>query len=571
MAAPDVLKRKIDSADGRDYGAYQTLLGSYEFPGFRLFIDQIPKDPYAPSHTGLYRVVLPNGFTSLKGVVFHSKVSETAFCDFLARAFHRTALSESGGRRGTGNSGLITIEKPGQSILRRNSILVSEASVEARFFMGLPAQGRSVLADICRLMFFQELPAIIMASLMAGNSEDDRITEHIQTAEDAEYIRAGLDTLNLAAFIADGSILPRKSGTSDEPLAVEKAVPFVSPESLAVEMELPRRGRIRGMGIPKGITLIAGGGYHGKSTLLNAVSGGICNHIPGDGREKCICDARAVKIRAYNGRYVENVDISPFIDNLPFGKDTSRFSTENASGSTSQAAGIMESVEAGARVLLMDEDTCAANFMIRDRKMQQLVRKEDEPIITFIDRIKAMYSSRGISTILVSGGMGDYFGVSDFIIQMKNYTPLDVTARAHEISISSAEKRLPEGEGNEITAGSRVPAGGCIDPFNEYGKKSVYSTEIQRIRFGKNIIDLTDVEQLVELAQVKAIAAAILRANEFIDGKRSLMEIISELMSGIEKEGLDFLSPKASGNLDWFRDIDIAFALNRLRGLKILK
>lgn len=337
-------------------------------------------------------------------------------------------------------------------------MIIDEETIEVRFFTGLPAHGRAINSAVCKAMLFEELPAIIKYALFSENVAMRKLEEHIKTAEDAEYIRDKLDSLNLVAFIANQSILPRKSGTSDEPLDKAKTVPFQSPESLLVEIDVPHSGKIEGMGIPGGITLIVGGGYHGKSTLLHAIEMGIYNHIPGDGREKCIADSRAMKIRAYSGRYVEKVDISTFINNLPLQQDTTQFSTKNASGSTSQAASIMEAIEAGTNVLLMDEDTCATNFMIRDQKMQKLVQKADEPITTFIDKARTFYSDKGISTILVLGGIGDYFDVSDRVIQMKNFNPVDVTKRAHEISGHSVEKRLSEENGHQISSKERVPA-----------------------------------------------------------------------------------------------------------------
>ncbi len=569
METINVLRHKIESINERDYGAYQSLKGEYNYSRFKLLIDQIPKDPYAPPHTGIYRAVVKNNFSSQFNIIFNTKVSEIAFRDFLARSFYNAVVNKSKGRRGTGNSGIITIARPGQVILERNSVIVNEEIIEVRFFIGLPANGRKINSQICRVMLFEELPEIIELALFPENLDMGNLEKHIKTAEDAECVRSRLKSLNLVAFIADGSILPRRSGTSDEPLDRSIAIPFKSPESLLVEIDLPHSGKTRGMGIPEGITLIVGGGYHGKSTLLDAISMGIYNHIPGDGREICISDFSTIKIRAYSGRYIEKVDISMFINNLPLQKDTTQFSTENASGSTSQAASIMEAIEMDTNVLLMDEDTCATNFMIRDQKMQKLVKKDDEPITTFIDKVESLYLNRGISTILVLGGIGDYFDVSNIVIQMKNYNPIDVTNKAHEISGSTSDKRLHEGKEHRISPNKRVPVKECINPYNYYNKKSVYSTEINRIHFGKNVIDLTDLEQLIELSQTKAISEAILYISKYIDGKASLKEIIHDLMYHIEKGGLDILSSKASGYFAGFRGLELAFAVNRLRGLKI--
>lgn len=244
------------------------------------------------------------------------------------------------------------------------------------FFVGLPSSGRNITSSVAKEMLFEELPAIVSASLFLENLDSERIYRHVKTTEDAEYLRNSLSSKNLVAFIADGSILPRRSGVDERPLEPNNAIPFRSPDTMRFEFQLPNRGKITGMGIEKGITLIVGGGYHGKSTLLHALELGIYNHIPEDGREFCVSLPDSVKVRASNGRYVANVDISPFLQNMPFQMDTSCFSTENASGSTSQASSISESIEAGASAFYMDEDTCAANFMIRDRRMQELVSKQ---------------------------------------------------------------------------------------------------------------------------------------------------------------------------------------------------
>ncbi len=375
--------------------------------------------------------------------------------------------------------------------------------------------------------------------------------------------------MGLAAFIADGSTLPRLSGTSDKPLPGDNIIPFKSPESLQIKIDLPYRGKVTGMGIPHGITLIVGGGYHGKSTLLQAIELGIYNHIPGDGREFCVANKQTIKVRSYSGRYVERVDISTFIKNLPAGQDTTVFSTDNASGSTSQAASIQESIEIGARVLLMDEDTCATNFMIRDEKMQQLVKKNDEPITTFIDKAQQLFKENNISSILVLGGAGDYFDISNKVIQMKKYIPYNVTKQALSIAMQSPVERKHEDEGYPITPKQRVLITKSIDPFNSHHKQSVYAKEVDRIYFGKNIIDLQDVEQLQELSQTKAIMHAILKIMQDGDTNRPLQQLINDFISKLQQQGLDMLSEKISGHFAEFRGLELACAINRLRGVKM--
>ena len=199
---------------------------------------------------------------------------------------------------------------------------------------------------------------------------------------------------------------------------MKHSVPFISPESLRITMNLPHKGKIIGMGIPQGITLIVGGGYHGKSTLLNALELGVYNHIAGDGREYVITDNTALKLRSEDGRSIKDVDISLFINDLPNKKNTHCFSTADASGSTSQAAGIIEGMEAGSKVFLLDEDTSATNFMVRDTFMQEIISREKEPITPFLERAQKLYTIAGISTLLVAGSSGAFFHIADTIIQM---------------------------------------------------------------------------------------------------------------------------------------------------------
>ncbi|MCK5001927.1 MAG: ABC-ATPase domain-containing protein, partial [Gammaproteobacteria bacterium] len=429
MLTKDQLQEKITLLDGEDYGAFQSLIGNYDFEHFVLIIEQIPKDPYAPPHTGIYRLQFPLADTAIEADMIDSRMGEIACRDFYARQFFCNSTNIAGKRRGPGYSGIITINEPGQTILERSSVVINN-NLEIRCFVGLPASGRKIKAKLAVKMLLEELPEIVSLSLHRDHTDKDRLLSHIHTAIDAEFLRAKLTDLGLLAFIADGAILPRESGISDRTMKSDSIIAFESPDSLKTEIDLPYAGKITGMGIPQGITLLAGGGYHGKSTLLQAIEMGVYNHIAGDGRERCVSLMETVKVRSYSGRHVVNTDISPFIRNLPFREDTSAFSTENASGSTSQAANIIEAIEVGAKVILMDEDTCATNFMIRDMYMQKLVKKSDEPITSYIDKVRQLYLEKKISTILALGGVGDYFEVADHVIQMIKYHPEDVSVQA---------------------------------------------------------------------------------------------------------------------------------------------
>ncbi len=564
-----VLTKKLDAIDGKDYGALQALKGTYKIKYYDLIFEQIPKDPYAPPHTGIYRIQINRNDQNMVSADLSNEIREIAFRDYLSRVFYQACQKFCAGRRGTGYSGVITINEPGQAILERSSVIIEKDIIELRCFIGLPASGRSINAPIAKHMLLNELPQIIDHTFLMQYMNREILNSHLDIAEDTENLRNQLNQLGLVAFINDGAILPRMSGSSTLPLAPDSAVPFISPKKFRVECTLPHSGTIQGMGIPAGVTLITGGGYHGKSTLLDAISMGIYNHIPGDGREYCVSNPDTIKIRAYSGRYITGTNISSFIDNLPFAKDTINFSTDNASGSTSQAAGIVEALESGAKTLLMDEDTCATNFMIRDHKMQQLVRKADEPITTYIDSVRKLYLDLGVSTILVLGGIGDYFEVADQVIQMHNYQARDVTSAAHNINNSAPVKRQAESSTGSIRISDRIPISDSIDATNHYGKVGIYAKETHRIHFGKNEIDLTDLEQIVELSQTRALAFSINYAKKYMNGINTLHQIIEKTLHDINEQGLDIIDHRISPNFACFRSHELAFVLNRLRSFRV--
>lgn len=562
------LRKALQRIDNKSYPAYKDIRGSHDFGDFSLVLDHVQGDPFAsPSRI---KVIIPDDISGFPAWFFANSNRICAFEDFIARVFEKNLRNRSGGRKGSGKSGVIYIDPPGQEIIRRSSVVKKNNSLELRFFAGLPARGRRIDAVAAAEMLLGIIPEVTAVSMYYEKIDADSLCSHVRHYEDAEFIRTGLGAAGLVAFIADGSHLPRASGIDDRPMVFDSAVPFSSPESLRVRFETPYSGSISGMGIPKGVTLVTGGGYHGKSTLLRAIECGIWSHIPGDGREFVITDPAAVKIRSEDGRRIESVDISPFINNLPFQGITEGFSTENASGSTSQAANIVESVESGAEALLIDEDTSATNFMIRDRRMQRLITKENEPITPFIDKIRGLYEDKGISSVVVAGGCGDYIDVADIVICMKEYRAFDVTEKAKEIAMQDEGKRSPEAEGNFSPGLSRVPDKKSINPSK--GKKAVKISvkEAGKIEFGYERIDMTAVEQVAGKSQLRAIGFALNLSLKYMDGKRTISEIADLVQEEIRRSGIDSVSTGIRGDLVSFRKTEFCAALNRLRTLRIL-
>lgn len=566
MTNRENLRQLLLQLDERGYKAYHDIKGSYQFPDFTLIIDRVQGDPFAtPSQV---RVQLPQSVAGFPHHLYQTASREIALRDYLTRSFSRAARNISS-RRGTGSSGLIAIAPVGQSVLDRTAAFVTDTIVEVRFVVGLPAQGRRIAGRQAAQMLCDDIPRLVDQSLKYQSLDAAAIEHHVETVEDADWLRQQLAERGLVAFIPDGAILPRRSGVNDQPLSTD-AVPFQSPTTLRVEFTCPNRGLIAGMGIPAGVTLIVGGGYHGKSTLLRAIELGVYNHIPNDGRELVVTHPAAVKIRAEDGRSVAGVDISPFINHLPQERSTRQFSTTNASGSTSQAANIIEALEADAKLLLVDEDTAATNFMIRDRRMQQLIAKDKEPITPFIDKVRQLYTDCGVSTILVMGGSGDYFDVADTVIAMENFQAQDVTQKAKAIAQTNKTERASEGgeQFGQITP--RVPLPESIDPSRGQRAVKVKVRDVDEVVFGTEEIDLSAVEQIVETGQLRAVSQAIVYAKRhYINGQRPLPEILDRVMSSIEAQGLDVLTTLPEGDLVLFRRFELAAALNRLRTLKV--
>ncbi|RMF88426.1 MAG: ATPase, partial [Nitrospirae bacterium] len=410
------LRRLLAAVEGRPYGAYKRLAGRYRLPGLELAVDHVQGDPFAaPSRVTLE---VPMETARLPEGWWRDPVRRLALEDYLARRVAEAIATHVRGHRGSGKSGEVAILPCGQEVLRRTSVVVGPSKVEARITVGLPAAGRRCLGREAEAILLGELPRVARHALTADHLDAAAVAAHLDTVEDHHHLQGWLEAAGLAAFVADGSLLPRASGVDDRPLAAG-GLPFEAPEGLARVVELPHAGPVRGLAIPQGVTLIVGGGFHGKSTLLRALERGVHPHVPGDGRERIATLASAVKVRAEDGRAVGAVDIRPFIDNLPLGRDCRRFTTDNASGSTSQAAAIVEALGVGCRLLLLDEDTSATNFMIRDARMQQLVARSQEPITPFLHRVRELHERLGVSTILVMGGSGDYFEVADTVIQME--------------------------------------------------------------------------------------------------------------------------------------------------------
>lgn len=512
------LARLLTSLDSAGYGAYKKLHGSYELGEYRLRVDKVQSDPFAPP--SLMQVDVPNPVPA--------ELAGVAARDFLTR---RIAQAFSGDRD-------LHIDQPGQQVLDRASVVLDDGGGSAggsgndsdtatlRIEVQLPARGRKILGRKARALLCDVLPAALDQAL---DFPADDLREAVLLERDQNYLREQLPGRGLIAFIGDGSCLPRAAGHRDTP--AEKAVPFRSPDSLRTTFQLPSGREVAGMGVPAGVTVIVGGGYHGKSTLLKALERGVYNHVAGDGREFAITVDSAASLRAEDGRAITGVDISQFISNLPAQTDTTSFSTDNASGSTSQAAGLMEALEAGASTLLIDEDTSATNFMIRDERMRELIPTEKEPITPLVDRVRGL-AAVGVSTVLVAGGSAAFIDVADTVIHMDSYHPFDITERAAGLA-RAVDKQEPF----ELPARRPLPA-------KRFQAKKPPQAKGAGIRVGKSFIDLSAVSQLVDGSQTRAIAA-ILDSLSTQHGESAAL--VDEVLEQVKRGGIDAVSRFSGG------------------------
>lgn len=564
MKQSSELNTLLRQIDHKGYPAYKQLRGEYQFPGYVLGIDHVQGDPFAaPSKVSIH---VKGGQAAFPQELYRLACQKTALEDALLREMGKQLRGVSFQAKGSGKSGLMSVSTPGQEVLSRSGCQLDgrTGDILLRMEIGFPANGRSINARELEKILFDFLPKCVSHSLYYRALDAGKLKKTAELAEDQLAIRQMLADRGLVAFVANGSVLPRESGVSSRPM--KQAVPFQSPASMEVELILPNKGTLRGMGIPRGITLIVGGGYHGKSTLIKALELGVYDHIAGDGREYVITDGTAVKLRAEDGRSVKNVDISYFINNLPNGKDTVKFCTEDASGSTSQAANVIEAMEAGSRVFLIDEDTSATNFMIRDELMQRVVHRELEPITPYIERVRELYENHGISTVLVAGSSGSYFHKADCILQMNRYVPADITdfakeeAKAFPVLEEMPAEVQPSFE--RIFSQNRKLAGSDRIKMKTMG--------MDGISIDRETIDLRYLEQLADPEQLSMLAQIVKYAElNVLDGRKTLVQVVDILETQLTQKGFGGVCGErnvASG-LAMPRRQEIFACLNRYRRL----
>ena len=559
----DTLKK----IDHKSYGMYKTLSGSYHFDSYILHIDHVQGDPFAsPSRV---RVEISAQKHQFPSEYLETLPAKTAAEDFLLRQFLREIHRLDRQWSGSGKSGIISCCHTGAEILRRIAVTFEEKSLQIRFEVGFPAKGRTILADLMKRILFETIPSLIEPVFFYPSytqKKKDAMRQTYELCINQTFIQSYLKDNGYICFIANGSILPRESGVSEKPL--KQAVPFQSPPSLEVMIPLPFGAPLSGMALKKGITVITGGGYHGKSTLLKAMESGVYPHIAKDGREYVITLPDSMKIRAEDGRHIKDCDISAFMNDLPTKQDTRSFSSVNASGSASQSANVMEAIYSGTKLLFIDEDTSATNFMIRDQLISRLVSDEEEPITPFIKRIRALYEQSGISTVLVIGSSGDYLRIADTVLKLSNYHIYDVTKEAHAL----CEQWQNNAESDQTTKAPQpisLHSDKCL-PAKASIQGKLKTSLTDSVIIDRETIDVRYLEQICHSSQTIGIGYLIvylLSKPAYLS--KNLYQAAEELYHEIENGHYVNYIPKGypAGQPSLPRKQELLAALNRYRSL----
>ena len=545
MLSLEGLKELLKGIDGKRFSTYKRLKGIViDYRVAKARFTKVQPDPHAPP--SIIEVVISKSSHGFPKELL-TEPKSVPLTDYLARALY-VVLRRLRRKCGTGYSCYLGIPKPGPWILKRSCVEVCGDDLILRWFIGLPARGRRVLGREARNLLLNDVPKVIN-SITSLKKEISKIERHVNNYLDQEFVRSWLCKNGYVAFIVDGSVLPRESSISERPMP--NAVPFKSPKSLRVTIRLPSGKSVSGMAIPKGFTVITGGGYHGKTTLLESIQEGIYNHIEGDGRELVVSRGYTILVKAEDGRLVHHVDISTFISKLPSGDDTRDFTTLDASGSTSMAASINEAIELGAEVLLIDEDTSATNLLFKDEVMYGIIR--EEPIRPLSRQVRDLIKKTGTSVIAVVSASPSLLRYADHVVLMENYIPQDITEKVKEVlkGLDQEEYSPPRVRVFKGIKGLKKVRAKGFKIVTEYTDGTTFE------------LDLTNNPRIVEVGQVKFIAITIRELSRLVKKPLRTNELMKYLNKVIKKEGFNIETPTPP-DLTWVDAFDVLWVLNRL-------
>lgn len=555
----------LSAINGAAATEYSRLVGDFDFSRYVLKINSLDQ---VEQGGNLLVVRVPQILAGFPPHLFNTPVRRTALEDFLTRRLvaeiDRLSRYDAKGisrRR-------LTIAVPGQKILPRTSLLAAEEYLEARITVHLPLAGGLVDSVGAQEIFFEDLSDVVNRSLIYCNLDDAELEEFVDLMEDVDQIRQILPTRGLVAFLAEGSLLSRL-GNTDYPGHDELRPLFVD-ESLSMEMDTPNGGTVRGVGIPQGITLILGDAYSGRSDILSGIAHGIYNHIPGDGRERCVTVPDAVQVAAEVGRSIQRVDLSFFLGALPGEENTSLYSRIDADPSAAQAAQVIESLEVGARVLLFDESSSSSAFLTRDARLDPVMPITEQHIQPLSVRARQLVDDLGVSLVVAgSSSVAEFISVADQIYRVEGGKLEDITEACKAIEIQSQDVPAYQ-DVARLVERSRWVVPSSLDPSSGKEDQHVEALARDLLEFGRSTIDLQGVKQLADIYQTETIGRILYYAKiHYLDERRPIRELLDLVDRDLSTEGLECLSRDLRGDFARPRRYEIAAALNRLDTLRI--
>ncbi len=557
----------LGEIDGRDFSEYNRIIGDYDFARYVLKVTRIPTEAEDPGTVFVVRV--PTQVAGFPPNLYTTAIRRTALEDLLVRKVSDalskvTAYDDEGISRRR-----LFVATPGQKILPRSAMVIADDYIEARLTVNLPARRGRILGEEARHVFFEELPAVVNASLVYCNLDEIEVARFVDLMEDADAIRQNLPTRGLVGFVGEGAFLIRLDH-SDKP-DYDRDVPLSVPEELLVDIEVPNKGRVRGLGVPSGITVVLGDAYSGRTELMKALAAGIYNHIPGDGREYVISMPDTVYIAAEDRRSVQRVDISAFVRHNPAGRDVRQYTTTHADPCAAQAAAVAEALEIGARTLLFDESDSNSGFLCLDSRLQGLASGIEPRLIPLSVCARKMVDDLGISIVVAgAASVTEFIPVADTVLRVDDYQVTDITREAKQLAIQQADLR-PDAEAlARLVEQARWVVPSSLDPSSGRHDAVVGAEGIDRLRFGNYVVNLTAIAQLADTCQTETIGLILYYAkNRYLDEGRPIRELLDLIDRDLSTEGLECLTRDLRGDLARPRRYEIAAALNRLVSLRI--
>ncbi len=474
----------------------------------------------------------------------------------IVNEYGKSMCNESKEIRAQGD---IRMQSVNNKIVRRTGVLYNNGKFVLKMWCRFPLIGVAAVSGkkSCRLI--TELLKLL--DVWVENFDVNRLYKKSQIYINQCEIRKYLKDNDYVCFIKNGSILPREKENN---VSKTDATPFQAPSTMEYTIKLKSGEILTGMVIAKGLTVITGGGYSGKTTIIDAIESGIYNHVEGDGREYVITEETALKVYAEDGRVVNNLDMSPFFKQEISEESIEDFSTEHASGSVSQAANIIEAVYAGSKLLLIDEDKSATNFMVRDKIMRKIIN--NEPIIPLTDRIDELTKKMNIAVIMVIGAISEYFNYADKILLTEDYKLYDISD-----NVEKTDKiHIDDGICN-WTKDRKIKS--RIGSMENCFFRTVHAENNRKIvldNYTADVMSLTTIttnEQLNSLAFVMEKLLAKLDNDEL---KKDVSLAVEQIFANESKNNNEFamMITRKDRWYEEIRNIDAICCINRMRGVK---